>query len=89
VESVDPKPLVSEGKYFTTSAADASNYARAAVNGFGDPAYTTVSTEFPTSKLPESVTIEKGIPAFVIPNQDLPIMVPKVQNFSTLPPSGM
>lgn len=63
-----------EGKYFTTSAEAAASYARQAVKGFGDPAYTIISTRVPQNvlNLPGiTATVDRGIPAYVIPNKHL------------------
>ncbi|GKT26118.1 RHS repeat-associated core domain-containing protein [Acidovorax sp. SUPP3334] len=77
-----------EGKYFTTSAQAASSYARQAVRGFGDPAYTIVQSKVPQSVLNQpgiSATVDRGIPAFVIPNGNLPGLIPNILSYSPLP----
>jgi len=77
-----------EGKYFTTSAQAAASYARQAVQGFGDPAYTIIRSKVPQSvlNLPGiSATVDRGIPAYVIPNQYLPGMKPSILNYSPIP----
>jgi len=75
-----------EGKYFTTSAEHAADYARKAVQRFGDPPYTIVRTQVPTSSLPFPVPVDGGIPAYVIPNNLLPDLKPTVLNHMPLPP---
>lgn len=76
-----------EGKYFTTSAKEASAYAKQAVTAFGDQPYTIVSTEVSMSifkgLLPASV--DGGITAWVIPGMRLEGLTPKIFNFSPLP----
>lgn len=77
-----------EVKYFTTDAQEAARYAQMAVKKFGDPAYTMVSTQVPKSilNLPNvAVTVDGGIPAFVIPNAYFKFMIPKVLDHSPLP----
>jgi len=77
-----------EGKYFTTSAEAAASYARQAVKAFGDPAYTIVSTRVPQSvlNLPGiTATVDRGIPAYVIPNKNLQGLAPKILNYSPVP----
>lgn len=58
-----------EGKYFTTSAAEASAYAKQAVKAFGDQPYTIIRTDVPNSifKGLSPATVDRGIPAWVIP----------------------
>ncbi len=69
-----------EGKYFTTSAEAASSYAKQAVRGFGDPPYTLIQTRVPNSIFEglTPATVDRGIPAWVIPNNRLPGLTPKV-----------
>ena len=77
-----------EGKYFTTSAEAAASYARQAVKAFGDPAYTIVSIRVPQSvlNLPGiTATVDRGIPAYVIPNKNLQGLTPKILNYSPPP----
>jgi len=74
-----------EGKYFTTSSEHASDYAKQAVNGFKDPPYTTVKTQVPTSSLPNPVSVDGGIPAYVVPNQSLGGLKPEVLNSMAIP----
>lgn len=62
-----------EGKYFTNSAEHASDYAKQAVKAFGDQPYTTIKTKVPTSSLPSPTSVDRGIPAYVIPNKSLPL----------------
>jgi len=77
-----------EGKYFTTSAENASSYAQQAVAGFGDAPYTLISTDVSNSILDglTPAAVDRGIPAYVIPNANLPGLVPRVSNQMPLPP---
>jgi hypothetical protein len=78
-----------EGKYFTTSPSAASSYARQAVQGFGDPPYTIVSTQVPKQVLDIpgiSATVDRGIPAFVLPNDTLPGLQPVILLYMPVPP---
>ncbi|WP_017444194.1 RHS repeat-associated core domain-containing protein [Gayadomonas joobiniege] len=74
-----------EGKYFTTSSEHASDYAKQAVNAFKDPPYTTIKTQVPTSSLPKPVSVDGGIPAYVVPNQSLNGLKPEVLNSMAIP----
>ncbi|WP_284405202.1 hypothetical protein, partial [Acidovorax sp. SUPP3434] len=77
-----------EGKYFTTDMRAAASYAQQAVKGFGDPAYTIVQSKVPQSVINQpgiSAIVDRGIPAFVIPNGNLPSLFPSVLNYSPLP----
>lgn len=76
-----------EGKYFTTSAEAASSYARQAVRAFGDPPYTLIRTEVPNSIFRglTPVTVDRGIPAWLIPNSRLAGLTPKVLDFMVIP----
>ncbi|MFD2256890.1 RHS repeat-associated core domain-containing protein [Luteolibacter algae] len=74
-----------EGKYFTTSAEHASDYAQQAVRRFRDPPYTTIMTEVPTSSLPAPTSVDGGIPAFVIPNNALPGLQPTILDWMAVP----
>ncbi|WP_302329488.1 DUF637 domain-containing protein, partial [Pseudomonas triclosanedens] len=77
-----------EGKYFTTSAEEAAAYAKQAVKAFGDQPYTIIKTDVPNSifKGLSPTTVDRGIPAWVIPTDRLPGLVPQVMNYSPLPP---
>jgi len=74
-----------EGKYFTSSAEHASDYAKQAVEGFLDPPYTIIKTEIPTSSLPSPTFVDGGIPAYVLPNNALPGMVPQPMTSMPIP----
>lgn len=69
-----------EGKYFTTSAEAASSYAKQAVSGFGDPPYTLIQTQVPKKAFEglSPATVDRGIPAWVIPNERLQGLAPEV-----------
>ena len=79
-----------EGKYFMTSAAEAYAYAKQAVKAFGDQPYTIIRKDVPNSifKGLSPATVDRGIPAWVIPMDRLPGLVPNVMNHSPLPPMG-
>jgi RHS repeat-associated protein len=77
-----------QGKYFTTSPAAAAFYAKQAVRGFGDPPYTIVGTRIDPMVLMQpsiSATVDGGMPAYVVPNRDLPGLIPEIFNYSPLP----
>jgi hypothetical protein len=77
-----------EGKYFTTSADAAASYGRQAVRAFGDPPYTIVKTQVPESVLARpgiSATVDRGIPAYVLPDDVLPGLRPEILNHSPVP----
>lgn len=78
-----------EGKYFTTSGASASAYSKQAVKSFGDSPYTVIKADVPQTiirDLPPS-SVDRGIPAWVIPNDRLHGIKPEIMNYSPLPPS--
>ncbi|SDX97230.1 RHS repeat-associated core domain-containing protein [Lysobacter enzymogenes] len=79
-----------EGKYFTTSAEHAASYARQAESAFGDPPYTIVSTEVSEAVLEGlvPVTVDRGIPAWVIPDNRLPQLVPRIPDHPAPPQNG-
>ena len=74
-----------EGKYFTSSAEDAAAYAKKAVSAFNDPPYTIIKTEVPTALLPKPVSVDGGIPAYVLPNEALPGLTPQVMPAMPIP----
>lgn len=74
-----------EGKYFTNSAEHASEYAKQAVKAFGDQPYTTIKTKVPTSSLPSPTSVDRGIPAYVIPNKALKGLKPEILNSMPIP----
>jgi len=74
-----------EGKYFTSSAEDAASYAKKAVTAFKDPPYTIIKTEVPTASLPTPVSVDGGIPAYVIPSAALPGLTPQVMPTMPIP----
>ncbi len=66
----------------------ASNYAKQAVNGFGDPPYTIVQTQVAQSVLDHpgiSAVVDRGIQAYMIPNESLPGLVPQIMTYSPVP----
>jgi filamentous hemagglutinin len=79
-----------EGKYFTTSAAEAAAYAKQAVKGFSDPPYTIIKVEVPSSIFKGLVpaSVDRGIPAWVIPNNRLPGLAPVIEPAMPIPPAG-
>jgi hypothetical protein len=76
-----------EGKYFTTSGETASSYAKQAVRAFGDPPYSLVQTRVPNSIFEglSLATVDRGIPAWVIPSERLPGLTPNVMNYMLIP----
>ncbi len=81
-------PYGLEGKYFTSSAESAGFYAQQAVRAFNDPPYTIVQSQLPRNVLNMpgiQATVDRGIPAWVIPNRHLPAMTPNPLNYSPVP----
>jgi hypothetical protein len=76
-----------EGKYFTTSAEAASSYAKQAVYGFGDAPYTLIRTQAPLNTFDNLVpaVVDRGIPAWVIPNERLPLLKPEILDTMPIP----
>jgi hypothetical protein len=76
-----------EGKYFSTTAEGAASYARQAVKGFGDPPYTIVRTEIATSTFRQlgKLTVDRNVPAIVVPQNALRAMRPEILDYSPLP----
>jgi Rhs family protein len=76
-----------EMKYFASSSADVSKYAKLAVNSFGDEAYTTVATEVPLNVLnaAERVTVDGGIDAYLLNESQLQGLKPIVLDHMALP----
>ncbi|MBF0548611.1 MAG: RHS repeat-associated core domain-containing protein [Candidatus Riflebacteria bacterium] len=77
-----------EGKYFSTTADGASSYAKQAYYGFKDPPYTLIKTEAPKDLLEKLgvTTVDRNVPAVVVPNEALPLLKPQVLNYFPLPP---
>ncbi|HYQ26656.1 MAG TPA: hypothetical protein VER04_05530 [Polyangiaceae bacterium] len=76
-----------EGKYFSLDPDGVSSYAKQAVAGFGDPAYTMVQTQIPTSLLTSEMgaVVDQGINAVVVPNALLPGLTPTISPFMVVP----
>lgn len=77
-----------EGKYFTTDAGAASWYAREAARAYGDGPFTIVRTQAPSSVLNASgaaATVDRGIPAYVVPDNALPALRPELLSYSPVP----
>ena len=76
-----------EGKYFSTTAQGASAYAQQAYYGFGDPPSTLVTTQIPHRMITPGmcVTVDRGIPVVVIPNDMLPSVTPRIEPSMPLP----
>ena len=74
-----------EGKYFASSSEGASSYARQAVAGFGDAPYTTVKVDVPNKLLPNPTSVDRGIPAYVLPNESLKGLKPEILDTMALP----
>ena len=67
-------------KYFASSSADVSKYAKLRQKSFGDEAYTTVATEVPLNVLnaAERVTVDGGIDAYLLNESQLQGLIPIV-----------
>ena len=80
-----------EGKYFTTSAMDATAYGRQAVKSFGDAPYTIIRVDAPKNVLNglSPASVDRGIPAWVVPNGRLQGLSPRVLNSSPVPAKGL
>jgi len=76
-----------EGKYFSTTAEGASAYAKQAYYGFGELAYTLVTTQLLTSAITPDMraTVDRGILVVVIPNDLLPSLTPRIEQSMPLP----
>ena len=76
-----------EGKYFSTTAEGAASYAKQAVFGFGDQPYTLIKTEIQGSLFRQLTvqSVDRGIPAVVVPNSLLPGLTPRILNYFPLP----
>lgn len=79
-------PAGIEVKYFTNSADNATAYAQKAAETFGEPDYTVVGGNAPTSVLEGSdqVTtsdIPGGLPSYAVPSEELPFIEPVVPGF--------
>lgn len=53
--------------------------------GFQDPPYTIIKTDVPTALLPKPVSVDGGIPAYVIPNEALLGITPQVMPTMPIP----
>jgi len=65
-------------KYFSTTKEGARQYADMAEKAFGDPAYTIVETEIPTSSIaPEmAIEVDRGISTVTVPTEMLNELAP-------------
>lgn len=78
-----------EGKYFTTSGASASAYSKQAVKSFGDLPYAIIKIDIPESVLRDlsPASVDRGIPAWVIPNNRIIGISPAIMDHSPIPSS--
>ncbi|MDF4005049.1 RHS repeat-associated core domain-containing protein [Luteibacter sp. PPL552] len=76
-----------ESKYFASSSADVSKFAKMAVASFGDEAYTTVATEVPLSVLnsAERASVDGGIDAYILNESQLQGLKPIILDHMDLP----
>ncbi|MDF3983064.1 hypothetical protein P3W23_13790 [Luteibacter sp. PPL554] len=76
-----------ESKYFASSSADVSKFAKMAVASFGDEAYTTVATEVPLSVVnsAERASVDGGIDAYILNESQLQGLKPIILDHMDLP----
>jgi hypothetical protein len=76
-----------EGKYFSLTGQGVSAYARQAVQAFRDPPYTLVTTRISQHALTPAMraTVDRGVPAVVIPDNLLLFLMPNIEDFMPLP----
>jgi hypothetical protein len=76
-----------EGKYFSLTGEGTSAYAKQAVQAFGDPAYTLVTTQIPADMITPAMraTVDRGVPAVIVPDHLLPSLIPKIENLMFIP----
>ena len=76
-----------EGKYFSLTGEGTSGYAKQAVQAFGDPAYTLVTTQIPEDMITLAMraTVDRGVPAVIVPDHLLPSLIPKIENLMFIP----
>jgi hypothetical protein len=60
---------------------------RQAVTGFGDPPYALIRTQVPYKVLEglTPATVDRGIPAWVVPNEQLQGLTPEILNWMAVP----
>jgi len=82
-----PSPGGGEGKYFSSTAGGAASYARQAARGFGWGPFTLVSTRVDPAMIPASgrVSVDRGVPGVVVPNELLPILTPRIHRSMPIP----
>jgi len=70
-------PAGIEQKYFSATAEGAASYARQAFGKMGDTSpYTIIRTDAPTSLLPSIHSVDRGVPAILVPTNALPKLSP-------------
>ena len=76
-----------EGKYFSLTGEGTSAYAKQAVQAFGDLVYTLVTTQIPEDMITPAMraTVDRGVPAIIVPDHLLPSLIPKIENLMFIP----
>ena len=76
-----------EGKYFSLTGEGASAYAKQAVQAFGDSAYTLVTTQISEDIITPAMraSVDRGVPAVIVPDHILPSLIPKIENLMFMP----
>lgn len=80
-------PVGIEQKYFSATADGAASYARQAFGKMGDTSpYTIIKTDAPISLLPSIHSVDRGVPAILVPTNVLPKLgPPQVLPYSPYP----
>jgi RHS repeat-associated protein len=80
-------PAGIEQKYFSATAEGAASYARQAFGKMGDTSpYTIIRTDAPSSLLPAIQSVDRGVPAILVPTNVLPkLSPPQVLPYSPYP----
>ncbi|MGL4399892.1 MAG: RHS repeat-associated core domain-containing protein [Luteolibacter sp.] len=80
-------PVGIEQKYFSATAEGAASYGRQAFGKMGDTSpYTIIRTDAPTSLLPSIHSVDRGVPAILVPTNVLPKLgPPQVLPYSPFP----
>lgn len=80
-------PAGIEQKYFSATTEGAASYARQAFGKMGDTSpYTIIRTDAPSSLLPAIQSVDRGVPAILVPTNVLPkLSPPQVLPYSPYP----
>ena len=80
-------PAGIEQKYFSATAEGAASYAKQAFGKMGDTSpYTIIRTDAPTSLLSSVHSVDRGVPAILVPTNSLPkLSPPQVLPYSPYP----